>query len=34
MIKRSGEGFASNGNKCANFCGEKKYNEGFRGVYL
>ena len=35
MIQRSGEGFTSfNGNKRANFGGEKKYNEAFWGVYF
>ena len=35
MIYWSGEGFSSfNGNKCVIFCGEKKYNEAFQGVYL
>ena len=35
MIQRQGEGLTSfNGNKCANFCGKKKYNEAFRRVYF
>ena len=33
--RSSGEGFTTfNGNKFSNFCGEKKYNEAFRGVYF
>ena len=35
IIQRSGEGLTSfNGDKRANFCGEKKYIEAFRGVYF
>ena len=35
IYERSVEDFTSfNGNKRSNLCGEKKYNEGFRGVYF